>query len=57
MTDPLNILFDHLGKWLLGYMVEFSGSWVAVADEYVNSWFWAKVISVPCFVLPFYKTE
>ena len=24
MTEPLDIIFDDFGKWLLGYRIEFS---------------------------------
>ena len=48
MTDPLNIIFDDFGIWLLGSVVYIfhkssAISWLWSADEYENFWFWAKV--------------
>jgi len=49
MTHPLNIVFDDLGIWLLGCMIEFSclyipqrhyfisSLWLLRTDEYVNN--------------------
>jgi len=28
MTDPLNIIFNDFGIWLLGYRIEFSGLYI-----------------------------
>jgi len=69
MTDPLNIILDDFGMWILGYRIEFSclyvpqghylisTLWLWCTDEYVNFWFWVKVyLQCFCFIPgPYYK--
>ena len=55
MTQPLNIIFDDFGIWLLGYMIELcclyfpqghtfiSTMWLWSTDDYVNILFSTNV--------------
>jgi len=41
MTDPLNIIFDSFGIWLLGYRIEFSCLNIPQAHYFIRS-LWLK---------------
>ena len=42
MTDPLNIIVDYFGIWLLGYRIEFKCLYILQGHYFKNTlWLWS----------------
>ena len=60
MTDPLNIIFDDFGIWLLGSKIEFGCLYIPQGHYYINTlWLWSTneyVVSLILSKSPSLKT-
>jgi len=51
MTDPLNIIFDHLGILLLGYRIKFSCLYVPQGHYYISTLWLLSTVEYAFFLI------